>query len=108
MTIGQAASVFYDIESSTIRDKEKMNAIRFIAGLVTHNSIKKDAMMKVIRWLIARMDEPQKEGLWEEYGRATPVSDCYEAAWKCSVCGFDDGFPSYKYCPECGAVMKEN
>ena len=46
-------------------------------------------------------------GYWEEYGRPFPPCNDLEQAWRCSVCGFDDGFPAYKYCPECGSIMKE-
>ena len=48
-----------------------------------------------------------KRGQWEEYSRSilpAPINR-YEQAWKCTICSFDDGFPGYKYCPECGALM---
>ena len=48
-----------------------------------------------------------RDGQWEEYCRpCLPAPfNRYEQAWKCTACGFDDGFPEYKFCPNCGAVM---
>ena len=30
----------------------------------------------------------------------------WEQAWKCSECGFDDGWPDWNFYPNCGADMK--
>ena len=46
-------------------------------------------------------------GRWIEYTKVI-IRDPYnkwEQAWKCSECGFDDGFVDYNYCPNCGAKM---
>lgn len=47
-------------------------------------------------------------GHWIEYMRVV-IPEPYnkwEQAWKCSECGFDDGFVAYNYCPNCGAIME--
>lgn len=48
-----------------------------------------------------------RHGRWIEYTKVI-VPEPYnkwEQAWKCSECGFDDGFIAYSYCPNCGARM---
>ena len=48
-----------------------------------------------------------KHGRWIEYTKVI-IPEPYnkwEQAWKCSKCGFDDGFVAYNYCPNCGARM---
>ena len=53
---------------------------------------------------------PVRHGYWEEYTRIVipqPYNH-YEQAWKCSKCGYDDGFFAWEYCPVCGARMDED
>lgn len=47
-------------------------------------------------------------GRWIEYMRVVMPEpfNKWEQAWKCSECGFDDGFIDYNYCPNCGARME--
>lgn len=48
-----------------------------------------------------------RHGRWIEYTKVI-IPEPYnkwEQAWKCSECGFDDGFVAYDYCPDCGAKM---
>ena len=50
---------------------------------------------------------PVKHARWIEYTKVI-IPEPYnkwEQAWKCSECGFDDGFVGYDYCPNCGAKM---
>lgn len=50
---------------------------------------------------------PVRHGKWIEYTKVI-IPEPYnkwEQAWKCSECGFDDGFVAYNYCPNCGAKM---
>ena len=50
---------------------------------------------------------PVRHGRWIEYTKVI-IPEPYnkwEQAWKCSECGFDDGFVAYNYCPNCGAKM---
>ena len=51
---------------------------------------------------------PVKHGRWIEYTKVI-IPEPYnkwEQAWKCSKCGFDDGFVAYNYCPNYGAKME--
>lgn len=43
-----------------------------------------------------------RRGQWEE--DSNPLFP-YAQSWSCTVCGYGEGFPGYKYCPECGALM---
>lgn len=47
-------------------------------------------------------------GHWIEYMRVVIPApyNKWEQAWKCSECGFDDGFVAYNYCPNCGVRME--
>lgn len=48
-----------------------------------------------------------RHGRWIEYTKVI-IPEPYnkwEQAWKCSECGFDDGFVAYNFCPNCGAKM---
>ena len=50
---------------------------------------------------------PVRHGRWIEYTKVI-IPEPYnkwEQAWKCSECGFDDGFVGYNFCPNCGARM---
>ena len=51
MKIGQALSIFMDIESDEHTTVEKADAIRKVLKMPTHNGVTKDMMLKVIRWL---------------------------------------------------------
>ena len=51
--------------------------------------------------------ETMKNGRWIEFTKVI-IPEPYnkwEQAWKCSECGFDDGFVAYNFCPNCGAKM---
>lgn len=48
-----------------------------------------------------------RHGRWIEYMKVI-IPEPYnkwEQAWKCSECGFDDGFIADHFCPNCGARM---
>lgn len=62
MKIGQALSVFMDIESNEHTMKEKGEAIHRVLQMPTHNGVTKDMMMKVIRWLFNIIFDAQKDG----------------------------------------------
>ncbi len=50
---------------------------------------------------------PVVHGCWIEYTKVI-IPEPYnkwEQVWKCSECGFDDGFVAYNFCPNCGARM---
>ena len=52
MTLGDAYIIFQNIESPDISDEEKGLAIWKIASMPTQNGVKKDDMVKVIRYLL--------------------------------------------------------
>lgn len=63
------------------------------------------SLIQKAKWIDA---EPVKHGYWEEFTRIVipqPYNH-YEQAWKCSECGYDEGFLEWKYCPHCGAKME--
>ena len=57
---------------------------------------------------VVKVFVPVRHGQWIEYTKVI-IPEPYnkwEQAWKCSECGFDDGFVAYNYCPNCGARME--
>ena len=52
MTFGEAYAIFQNIDSPDYSDEEKGLAVLKIVNMETHNSIRKDDMLKVIRWLL--------------------------------------------------------
>lgn len=51
MNIGKARTVFENINSDKYSETEKAIAIYRVMHMETHNSVTKDSMLKVIRWL---------------------------------------------------------
>lgn len=52
MSIGTACWIFGQIEQGAYTDEEKMEAIRIVAEMETHNAIKKTEMVAAIKWLL--------------------------------------------------------
>ena len=52
MRLGDAIRIFADIDSEEYTDEQEGAAILAVIGMETHNSIKKTAMLKVIRYLL--------------------------------------------------------
>lgn len=51
MTVGVAFALFKDINNPGFSDLEKGRAVQIVTDAATHNSITKDDMLRVIRWL---------------------------------------------------------
>lgn len=51
MNIRRATAVFEDINSDEYSDEEKALAIYDVIKMPTHNGVKKDSMLSVIKWL---------------------------------------------------------
>lgn len=51
MNIGKAVAIFKQIESDKYRDSEKLEAIKLVIEMPTHNGIHKDTIIKAFRWL---------------------------------------------------------
>ena len=51
MNISRATAVFADINSDEYSDEEKALAIYDVIKMPTHNGVKKDSMLSVIKWL---------------------------------------------------------
>lgn len=51
MNISRATAVFEDINSDEYPDEEKALAIYDVMKMPTHNGVKKDSMLSVIKWL---------------------------------------------------------
>lgn len=52
MRVGEAYSIFLNIDDPEITDEEKGLAIWRVVRMETHNSVTKAAMLKVIRYLL--------------------------------------------------------
>lgn len=52
MNFGTAFRIFTDIDSEEYTDEQKGAAILCVLRMETHNSVKKDALLKVIRYLL--------------------------------------------------------
>ena len=57
----RAYEIFYNINSEDYTTEEMALAVHEIAGMETHNSVTKAAMLKVIWWLWNQMFEIQEE-----------------------------------------------
>ena len=57
MKLKDAWNIFYDIQSSKHSDEEKARAIMQVCGMETHNSVTKDAMLRVIWYLLNELWE---------------------------------------------------
>lgn len=51
MNIGMAMAIFENINNDTYLDEEKALAIYKVTKMPTHNSIKKDSILSVVKWL---------------------------------------------------------
>lgn len=51
MTKGVASAIFEDINRPDFSDIEKGTAIKIVLDMETHNSVTKDSMLQVIRYL---------------------------------------------------------
>lgn len=62
MKFGEAHRIFCNIDTAEIPDEEKGMAIYKVCKMVTHNSITKAQMLKVIWWLLKQCFElPEEE-----------------------------------------------
>lgn len=62
MTIATAFALFRDIQNPGFSDLEKGRAIQVVMDAATHNSITKNDMLQVIRWLWNMVfEEPSKD-----------------------------------------------
>lgn len=50
MNIGKACAIFEQINSDRFTDAEKLEAVREVVEMPTHNGITKDKMLAVLRW----------------------------------------------------------
>ena len=92
----------YIERDATIREIERREAL-----MVGDKRVSVAAMKSFIKNRPASDVAPVRHGQWIEYTKVI-IPEPYnkwEQAWKCSECGFDDGFVAYNYCPNCGAKM---
>ena len=61
MNIGKARAIFDNIENASESIEEKGAAIYIVMNMETHNSVTKDSLLKVIRWLWDRAFELEQE-----------------------------------------------
>ena len=82
-------------------EREALRDALYDADAITMNGV------KILNQFPAADVAPVVHGCWIEYTKVI-IPEPYnkwEQAWKCSECGFDDGFVDYNYCPNCGAIM---
>lgn len=52
MSTGTARWIFENIEQTTYPDNEKLEAIKIVSEMETHNAIKKAELVAAIKWLL--------------------------------------------------------
>lgn len=60
MNIGEARRIFDNIDSQQYTDEQKGEAILRVLKMETHNSIKKESMLKAIRYMFDLCYEVRK------------------------------------------------
>ena len=61
MTLSKALAIFMEIDDDRYTVQEKGEAIWTVLNMATHNGVKKDWMLNVIRWLWDNQFEMKKE-----------------------------------------------
>ena len=61
MSVNKAVAIFTNINSNDFTDDEKAIAIHQVVNMATHNAIKKDDMLAVIKFLWDKLYEIQEE-----------------------------------------------
>jgi len=61
MSVNKAVAIFTNINSNNFTDDEKAIAIHQVVNMATHNAIKKDDMLAVIKFLWDKLYEIQEE-----------------------------------------------
>ena len=69
MNIGKACAIFEQIDSNKYTDAEKLEAVREVVEMPTHNGITKDKMLAVLRWFTENTEPDTGVPRW------IPVSD---------------------------------
>ena len=50
MNIGKACAIFERIDNEKYTEQEKLNAVKLVIGMPTHNGITKDKILNAFRW----------------------------------------------------------
>lgn len=61
MSVSKAMIIFTNINSNAFTDEQKAIAIHQVVNMATHNAIKKDDMLEVIRFLWDKLYEIEEE-----------------------------------------------
>lgn len=61
MSVNKAVAIFTNINSNDFTDDEKAIAIHQVVNMPTHNSITKNVMLEVIKFLWNKLYEIQEE-----------------------------------------------
>lgn len=63
MNIGKACAIFEQIESDKYTEQDKLQAIKEVIAMPTHNGITKDEILKAFRWLfnLVTVEENEKQ-----------------------------------------------
>lgn len=100
MNTGKACAIFKQIDSDKYSDAEKLEAVREVVEMPTHNGVTKATMLTVLRWF-AENTKPVVHGEWIPNGMHP---NGVVGNWECSVCG-GVSLEDSDYCPSCNAKM---
>lgn len=108
MKIGKACAIFLQIDSEEYTVIEKGEAIYHVMNMPTHNGIKKDVMLSVIKWLFnqcfsleERNEAPDNAAYWEREAKKLMAAAGEERLKCCETCSHR-GLGSRSYaCDKC-------
>ena len=115
MNIGKACAIFAQIDSDKYSDAEKLEAVREVVEMPTHNGITKATMLTVLRWFVENTEPATEQP-------AADVSSVKHAEWVmipvngvatyrcgnidcCRIIPFGCQPYDLHYCPYCGVKM---
>ena len=91
MNIGKACAVFEQISSDEYSDAEKLEAVREVVKMPTHNGITKAAMLDVLRWFVENVTIDNGEQPTVGSSRWIPVTERLPEKAGDYLCVCDEG-----------------
>ena len=75
MSKGMAVAIFKDIYTQVATEEEKMESIKMVLSMETHNGIRKQDFINVLRYLMGRMEK--QENKWIPVDERLPENGDY-------------------------------